>query len=73
MIALYDSYLSLAQQMVYPVSEIRKVTNKNLKICILSADFFVDVEKKRDLFAYIRKKLYLCSRKVKINLLWERY
>ena len=61
MIALYDSYLSLARQMVYPVSEIRKVTNKNLKICISSADFFVDVGKKRDLFAYIRKKLYLCS------------
>ena len=41
MIALYDSYLSLARQMVYPVSEIRKVTNKNLKICIPSADFLM--------------------------------
>jgi hypothetical protein len=43
------------------------------KIPLPSADFFVSARKKRDLFAHIRKKLYLCNRKVKINLLWERY
>ena len=37
------------------------------KIVLLSADFFVSIRKKRDLFAHIRKKLYLCSRKVKYH------
>ena len=43
------------------------------KIVLPTADFIVSTRKKKDLFAHIRKKLYLCTRKVKINLLWERY
>ena len=31
------------------------------KIVLLRADFFVSARKKRDLFAHIRKKLYLCT------------
>ena len=31
------------------------------KIALLRADFFASVRKKRNLFAYIRKKLYLCT------------
>ena len=34
------------------------------KIVLLSAVFLVSARKKRDLFAHIRKKLYLCSRKL---------
>ena len=38
-----------------------------LKIPLLSADFFVSARKKRNLFAYIRKKLYLCMQMDDIN------
>ena len=51
MIAPYDSYLSLALLTVYQAREIRKVTNKNPKICIPSADFFVNEEKNICVFA----------------------
>jgi len=53
MIALYGSYLSLALQMVYPVSEIHGVTNKNPSKSASEVQIFLWMLEKRE--------IYLCN------------
>ena len=44
------------RELLQRIRDIHKVTNKNLKICILSADFFFFFLKKREIYLHISKK-----------------